>query len=482
MNETATTNSNYNPAAFSPTVGLDILRQQIAQTQTEATTKDTTLKEDRQNDITKTIQNLSQGKINEINYIPKFEDLNLDQQVALTKLRDNLKLDFVKTPTPANLIEGIQAQSQALVNQQFVPTKIKSYQEYQKDIASKLPSLQDLSFQFNPSSYIKLQPTPEYDPNATTDFGLNSTSDSGNTSDWLDPIDGLGQVTSTHLQARGGRGQNGVAIGTNNGIDIGVGEGTPIRAMQDGVVMGKQFHKEGYGNVVTVQTGDGTQYSFAHMKDPALLNDGVTVKKGDIIGYVGKTGTATGYHLSLQMGKGQFNPKTGRYITSAQAKDGNLASNPLDFIRNKKDTTPKSQSTGFAQNLKFRNILDAGIKSPVANQIFNYFSPKYGVEVAQKMTVLANLEGGWKPDAEVANSGEQSFGTFQINLNAHNDKVAKYTGTKDINTNAKWLSNLTNSLKITEEIYKQQGFKPWTAARKSVKTYAGVLGNGVLDF
>lgn len=484
MNETQANNIT----DFLPSTGLDILDKQIGKNQSQMKVAIEEQKTVEQMRVQNTLQSIKENKVNQIEYLPKFEDLSTEQQIELSKTRDNLGLSFIKEPSPANLILGLEAKNKALVNQQFVPTKIKSYSQYQEDIAKKLPSLADMDFKFDPRSYMKIEPQQAFDAKAS--IGNTSNTETGNTSDWLDPLDGKGTVTSKHLQARSGRGLNGASIGRNNGIDIGADEGTPIRAMQDGIVMGKQFHKTGYGNVVTVQTQDGLQYSFAHMKDPALFDNGTKVKKGDIIGYVGKSGTATGSHLSLQMGYGQFNPQTGYYITSEQAKNSKLATDPLEFIRNNKVATTAPKRTtptppngpGIASIPKFNDILKQGVKNEVAKTIKNYFSPRLGEEVANKMVVIANLEGGWKKDAALDNTGEKSFGTFQINLNAHNDKVARYTGTTDKTVNAKWLSNLDNSLKITEEIYKSSGFKPWTTARKAVKTYAGIKGNGVIDF
>lgn len=146
------------------------------------------------------------------------------------------------------------------------------------------------------------------------------------------------------------------------------------------------------------------------------------------------------------------------------------------------NSTNPSTNSSIANIPKFASILSEAKNNPVAKEINNYFSSKYGQDVADKMVSIAKMEGDWKPSAAVSNKGEQSFGTFQINLNAHNDKVAKYTGTPDKDTNAKWLSNVDNTIKIADEIYKESGFSPWTTAKKSVKTYQGVLGNGIADF
>lgn len=130
---------------------------------------------------------------------------------------------------------------------------------------------------------------------------------------------------------------------------------------------------------------------------------------------------------------------------------------------------------------KFREVLERGRSNPAAQKVYQYFS-KFGDEVAKRAVVVSGLESGWRDNA-AANLGanERSFGPFQINLNAHNQRVSKFSGSSDINANAKWLQNIDNSLKVAEDIYKEQGFKPWTVARKSVKTFKGTLGNKIMD-
>lgn len=129
---------------------------------------------------------------------------------------------------------------------------------------------------------------------------------------------------------------------------------------------------------------------------------------------------------------------------------------------------------------KFKDVIERGRNNPVAQKVYNHFS-KYGDEIAKRAMVVSGLESNWKESTAADTNIERSFGPFQINLNAHNARVAKYSGTKDINSNAKWLQNIDNSLIIADEIYKEQGFKPWTVARKSVKTPLGILGNNIMD-
>ena len=85
-------------------------------------------------------------------------------------------------------------------------------------------------------------------------------------------------------------------VGSSNhmGIDIGAAEGTPIYAAEGGTV--SESSGSGYGNLIIIDTGAGIQEYYGHMSAFGV-SDGATVKKGDLIGYVGSTGNSTGPHL-----------------------------------------------------------------------------------------------------------------------------------------------------------------------------------------
>ena len=83
--------------------------------------------------------------------------------------------------------------------------------------------------------------------------------------------------------------------------------GTPIHAMSDGkVVVSQGGWNYGYGEYVIIDHGtsniDGNKYKslYAHMRTRAI-SVGETVKKGDVIGYVGTSGNSTGDHLHLEL-------------------------------------------------------------------------------------------------------------------------------------------------------------------------------------
>lgn len=86
----------------------------------------------------------------------------------------------------------------------------------------------------------------------------------------------------------------------HEGVDFAAAIGTPIRAAADGVVnfAGTQ---NGYGNVVIIKHWSSYSTAYAHMSRFASgLKKGMKVNQGDVIGYVGMTGWATGPHLHYE--------------------------------------------------------------------------------------------------------------------------------------------------------------------------------------
>ena len=83
-------------------------------------------------------------------------------------------------------------------------------------------------------------------------------------------------------------------------MDIAAKEGTPIKASADGEVVLAYPDLFYSGNVVVIDHGFGLQTIYAHMKDMSV-KVGQKVSQGDIIGTVGMTGTATGYHLHFEI-------------------------------------------------------------------------------------------------------------------------------------------------------------------------------------
>jgi len=85
----------------------------------------------------------------------------------------------------------------------------------------------------------------------------------------------------------------------HKGLDIAGEKGQPVYATADGVVLESGW-SGAYGNLVVLDHGFGLESRYGHLLDFAVAK-GTKVQRGDIIGRVGATGRATGYHLHYEV-------------------------------------------------------------------------------------------------------------------------------------------------------------------------------------
>ena len=89
----------------------------------------------------------------------------------------------------------------------------------------------------------------------------------------------------------------------HRGVDITAPYGTPIYAADAGTVIAAQWHNHptmSWGYYVEIDHGNGYKTLYAHMSS-FVVQAGQTVEKGQLIGYVGATGAATGSHCHFEM-------------------------------------------------------------------------------------------------------------------------------------------------------------------------------------
>ncbi|MCU7799051.1 MAG: peptidoglycan DD-metalloendopeptidase family protein [gamma proteobacterium symbiont of Lucinoma myriamae] len=101
-------------------------------------------------------------------------------------------------------------------------------------------------------------------------------------------------------------------IRAHKGVDYAAARGTPIKAVGDGKVIFKG-KKGGYGRVIILQHGSKYSTLYAHMNSyNKKMRHGTRVKQGQVIGYVGSSGLATGPHLhyEFRLNGVQRNPLT----------------------------------------------------------------------------------------------------------------------------------------------------------------------------
>ena len=117
----------------------------------------------------------------------------------------------------------------------------------------------------------------------------------------------------------------------HKGVDFAAPTGTPIFAAGNGIVeyVGRNG---GYGKYIRIRHDGTYKTAYAHLNSYKKgIGNGVRVKQGDIIGYVGSTGRSTGPHLHYEIivNGQQINPATlklpsGRKLNEQQLIDFNL--------------------------------------------------------------------------------------------------------------------------------------------------------------
>jgi murein DD-endopeptidase MepM/ murein hydrolase activator NlpD len=89
----------------------------------------------------------------------------------------------------------------------------------------------------------------------------------------------------------------------NDGINLAVPEGTPVKAAEDGVVAYAGNELKGYGNLVLVRHSNGFVTAYAHASELAVKK-GETIKRGQVIGKAGATGNVNAPQLHFEVRKG----------------------------------------------------------------------------------------------------------------------------------------------------------------------------------
>jgi murein DD-endopeptidase MepM/ murein hydrolase activator NlpD len=90
---------------------------------------------------------------------------------------------------------------------------------------------------------------------------------------------------------------------SNDGINLAVPEGTPVKAAEDGVVAYAGSELKGYGNLVLVRHSNGYVTAYAHASE-LLVKRGDSIKRGQVIAKSGQTGEVGSPQLHFEIRKG----------------------------------------------------------------------------------------------------------------------------------------------------------------------------------
>jgi murein DD-endopeptidase MepM/ murein hydrolase activator NlpD len=102
----------------------------------------------------------------------------------------------------------------------------------------------------------------------------------------------------------------------NDGINLAVPEGTPVKAAEDGVVAYAGNELKGYGNLVLLRHSNGFVTAYAHASE-ILVKRGDAVKRGQVIVKSGQTGSVTSPQLHFEIRKGATPVDPAQYLSGA---------------------------------------------------------------------------------------------------------------------------------------------------------------------
>jgi murein DD-endopeptidase MepM/ murein hydrolase activator NlpD len=102
----------------------------------------------------------------------------------------------------------------------------------------------------------------------------------------------------------------------NDGIDLAVPQGTPVKAADDGVVAYAGNELKGYGNLVLIRHSNGYVTAYAHASE-ILVKRGETVKRGEVIAKSGETGNVKAPELHFEIRKGATPVDPAQFLNGA---------------------------------------------------------------------------------------------------------------------------------------------------------------------
>ena len=223
-----------------------------------------------------------------------------DDQAATQKQLESAKTDLDKQKEEAD-----QYYQQLLSDEKNYNSKVAQLEDDEKQIQA---DLEEAQAKYEAELEAAQKPTtPPSTGGGSTGGGSNTGGGGGSTGpvvdpsgNWYWPLPGYYYISSVF----GGRYHPITGVWeTHTGTDIPAPGGTPIQCAKDGVVTTVRPESFGssYGNYCIVYHGNGYATLYAHMQSTPNVTEGQSVSAGDVIGYVGTTGSSTGNHLHFEL-------------------------------------------------------------------------------------------------------------------------------------------------------------------------------------
>ena len=243
-----------------------------------------------------------------MNYNDKIITQLEQTQADLAQARDDLQsardeqaaaqsqLETAKADLNSQKKEADEYYQQLLEDENSYDSEEAKLEAEQKQIEADLAEAQE-KYRQQLEEAKKPKPTPTPTPPSNGGSTGPVVDPSGN---WYWPLPGYYYISSVF----GGRYHPITGVWeTHTGTDVPAPGGTPIQCAKDGVVTTVVPESAGssYGNYCIVYHGNGYATLYAHMQSTPSVSVGESVSAGQVIGYVGTTGSSTGNHLHFEL-------------------------------------------------------------------------------------------------------------------------------------------------------------------------------------
>ncbi|HIT24919.1 MAG TPA: peptidoglycan DD-metalloendopeptidase family protein [Candidatus Enterenecus avicola] len=224
-----------------------------------------------------------------------------ETQSQLAQARDDLqaardgqaatqaKLESAKADLTSQKADADQYYQELLNSEESYNSEVAQLQAEEDQIQADLKEAQ--------KKYDEQLAAQEPAPPPSTGGGSSSNPVVDPSGNWYWPLPGYYYISSVF----GGRYHPITGVWeSHTGTDVPAPGGTPIQCAKDGIVTTSQYNPS-YGNYCIIYHGNGYATLYAHMRALPSVKVGESVTAGQVIGYVGTTGSSTGNHLHFEL-------------------------------------------------------------------------------------------------------------------------------------------------------------------------------------
>lgn len=258
--------------------------------------------------------------LSSLQYTVELTNYDREQMETIQTLIENIETQKTEQETKYAEVASLQAaqeDQQALVEEIKAEQEVKLAEAYNEEYEIE-QLMADLEAEYEENkdrideivaAYNAAKAAEEAAKNNSSSSGGSSSSSGSSSSGssytydgatflWPLPSPYLANCITSYFGYRSAASTGGIGSTNHQGIDIRAASGTTIYAVLDGVAVANGYNS-GAGNYLILYHGNGLYTHYYHQKQTSPIAVGESVTQGQVIGYVGTTGSSTGNHLHI---------------------------------------------------------------------------------------------------------------------------------------------------------------------------------------